>query len=56
MWKFPIKPWFRFGGSHPFIDKIFHEINHPSGVPPFQESSIYVWFIVVYEKKLDTLW
>ena len=35
MWRFP-----KIGATascHPFIDRIFHGINHPSWVPPFME-------------------
>ena len=35
----------KIGGTpshHPFLDGISHEINHPFGVPPFQETSILV--------------
>ena len=33
--------------NHPFIDGIFHEVNHPAlGVPPFQEDPILVIRVV----------
>ena len=39
LWQsFPYKWWFRKIGTqshHPFLDGIFHEINHPCGVPPW---------------------
>ena len=38
VWRFPemvVPP------NHPFIDGIFHEINHPFGVAPLMESHLW---------------
>ena len=35
--------------THPFLGRIFHEINHPAfGVPPFHYISLTLFHTIIY--------